>query len=448
MDTTLPSSSPAARTGASLPAPAAGTNAAIGRPASRLTELDWLRVIAFGLLILYHSGMFYVSWDWHVKSPRLIPALEGWMLWLNPWRMSLLFVISGAATALMLGRPPARDGTEAPNAPVGAGLGRLLATRSRRLLLPLVFGMAVVVPPQSYLEVVEKLHYAGSYLDFLKLYFQAYHGFCRGDDCLTLPTWNHLWFLPYLWAYTAVVLLACLASRRWMTHPGWGQVVRGGRLLWVPWLLFAIARQHLLDRFPTTHDLTHDWYQHAVYGAMFVLGVVLFGSREDRHGAWEAARRWRWVALVGFIVVQLLSQGLTAGWQAAHGEHFSDWFLMAMRALNAGKQWLPIVAALGWGRQLLADRDSVLLRWLTVAVFPFYIVHQTATVIAGHLLAPLQLPLAVEATALVAITAAACLIGAELATRLPLLRPWMGLGPLKTARTKPSPTAVATAPGT
>ena len=385
--------------------------------ASRLTELDWLRVLAFGLLILYHSGMFYVSWDWHVKSPRLLPALEAWMQWLNPWRMSLLFLISGAATALMAGR------LERP--------GALLATRSKRLLLPLLFGMAVIVPPQSYLEVVEKLHYGGSYLDFLKLYFQGYHGFCRGKDCLVLPTWNHLWFLPYLWAYTAIVLMALTlpAVRAGFGHAGWRRLVAGGRLLWVPWLLFALLRQHLLDRFPSTHDLVHDWYQHALYGAMFALGFALFGTRDDRHGAWEAARRMRWVALAGYVAVQLTSQGIANGWRAGHGDDFPDWLLMAMRALNAGKQWLPIVAALGFGRQWLAGRDSRALRWLTLAVFPFYIVHQTVTVLAGHLLAPLQWPLALEAATLVAITAMACLVAAWVAMRVDVLRPWMGLGP-------------------
>ncbi|ANH68445.1 acyltransferase family protein [Mitsuaria sp. 7] len=389
----------------------------VAAPASRLTELDWLRVLAFGLLILYHSGMFYVSWDWHVKSPRLIPALEPWMLWLNPWRMSLLFLISGAATALMAGRAD--------------GGGGLIASRSRRLLLPLVFGMTVIVPPQAYLEVVEKLHYAGGYGDFLKLYFQGYHGFCRGDDCLKLPTWNHLWFLPYLWAYTVVVLLATRLDvvRRCLAHPGWRQVVAGGRLLWVPWLVFALLRQHLLERFPSTHDLVHDWYQHSVYFAVFLLGFALYGSRDDRHGAWETARRLRWIALVGFVAVQLLSQRLTSEWGIAHGDAFPEWLLMALRALNAGKQWLPIVAVLGFGRQWLADRDSPWLRWLTLAVFPFYLVHQTVTVIAGHLLAPLHWPLAMEAVALVAITALGCLLAALLAMRVDRLRPWMGLGP-------------------
>lgn len=390
----------------------------------RLTELDWLRVIAFGLLILYHSGMFYVSWDWHVKSPRLIPALEGWMLWLNPWRMSLLFVISGAATALMAERD--------------ARPGALLASRSKRLLLPLLLGMTVIVPPQSYLEVVEKLRYAGSYLDFLGLYFQAYHGFCRGNDCLVLPTWNHLWFLPYLWSYTVIVLLALRvpAAKRALAHPAWRQVVAGGRLLWVPWLLFALLRQHLLDRFPGTNDLIHDWYQHGLYLGMFLFGYALFGNRDDRHGAWEAARRLRWVALIAYVAVHLLSPWISAEWQAAHAavgiagdDAFPDWLLMAMRALNAGRQWLPIVAALGFGRQWLSGRDSPALRWLTLAVFPFYLVHQTATVIAGHVLAPLHWPLALEVVSVVAITALACWLAAVAAMRIDVLRPWMGLAP-------------------
>lgn len=30
--------------------------------------LDWLRIGAFALLILYHIGMFLVPWGWHVKA--------------------------------------------------------------------------------------------------------------------------------------------------------------------------------------------------------------------------------------------------------------------------------------------------------------------------------------------------------------------------------------------
>jgi hypothetical protein len=51
----------------------------------------------------------------------------------------------------------------------------------------------VIVPPQSYLGVVEKVQYAGSYGEFFGLYLTAYEGFCRDGDCLIMPTWNHLW---------------------------------------------------------------------------------------------------------------------------------------------------------------------------------------------------------------------------------------------------------------
>ena len=139
----------------------------------RLFFLDWLRIAAFALLIVYHVGMYYVSWDWHVKSPHAGSAIEPFMLLSSPWRLSLLFLVSGAATSMMLMR--------------GASTA-LLRSRAKRLLLPLVCGMLLVVPPQPYFEVVQKVGYAGSYLDFMQLYLSGYHGFCRGTDCLRLPT--------------------------------------------------------------------------------------------------------------------------------------------------------------------------------------------------------------------------------------------------------------------
>ena len=67
----------------------------------RRYDLDWIRVGAFFLLILYHVGMFYVPWDWHVKSPHPVDELELAMFLTNPWRLTLLFLVSGAATRFM-----------------------------------------------------------------------------------------------------------------------------------------------------------------------------------------------------------------------------------------------------------------------------------------------------------------------------------------------------------
>jgi hypothetical protein len=380
----------------------------------RLTELDWVRIGAFALLILYHVGMFYVPWDWHVKSPHPVPALQDWMLLSAPWRLPLLFVVSGAATALLLQR----------GGP-GAGLGG----RSRRLLLPLLFGMAVVVPPQPYLEVVEKLGYGGSYVDFLARYFQADGSFCRDGDCLDLPTWNHLWFVAYLWVYTALLLGALrLGGGRWAQAAAWQRLTAGARLLWVPCLVLGLSRQ-LVPHFPSTHGLVDDWFNHALYAPLFVLGCVLFGQRDDRHGAWAAAERLRWWALAAALASLVGMPRVLAvlgGWDA-----LPAWAQPAWLLLGGLRHWTPVLAALGFARRHLRGRDGPALRTLREAVFPFYIVHQTILVVAAHHLAQRQWPQALEAAVLVLVTAAGCWGCYLAARRIGWLRPWLGLAPVR-----------------
>jgi glucans biosynthesis protein C len=373
-------------------------------PAPRLTELDWVRIAAFALLVLYHVGMYYVSWGWHVKSPRPAPGLETGMLLLNPWRLPLLFVVSGAATALM------------------AASGRaLVGPRSLRLLLPLALGMVLVVPPQAYLEAQQRFGYGGGYGEFLRLYFSGHRGLCDGAGCLVLPTWNHLWFLPYLWLYTVLAAAGWRAWPRWHAAPGWRWLGSGVRLLWLPVLLLALWRLTLFPRFPTTHDFIHDGYDHALYATLFVLGAALFGPRDDAHGAWAAAVRWRWWALaaaIGAHVVQRLAM-------VPDGGALAEPTLAALRVLSAAKQWLPVVAVLGFARRHLAGRDGPWRRRLTAAAFPFYVLHQTVIVLAAPPLSRLGLPLALEAAVLAGLTVAACVAGYAIVRRLP---PWLALG--------------------
>src|SRR3954470_125398 len=82
----------------------------LSQPAAgeRRTDLDWVRIAAFGLLILYHVGMFYVPWDWDAKSPRIVPWLQIPMQLTSPWRLVLLFIVSGAATRFMMHRLDAK----------------------------------------------------------------------------------------------------------------------------------------------------------------------------------------------------------------------------------------------------------------------------------------------------------------------------------------------------
>jgi glucans biosynthesis protein C len=379
----------------------------------RLCELDWVRIGAFALLMLYHLGMFYVSWDWHVKSPRVVPALEPWMQLLSPWRMSLIFVVSGAALGLMLrSRSPAAGVRE----------------RSRRLLLPLLLGMAVIVPPQAYLEVVEKLGYAGRYIDFLTRYFAADPSFCRGTDCLVLPTWNHLWFLAYLWLYSVLLLMVCRwRGAAWLNSPRWQAVTRGARLLWWPAVLFAVWRLLLLRSFPTTHNLVWDWFNHALSASMFLLGAGLFGHAADSTGAWAAAQRLRWWALCGSV---LLLVGMPWALQRCGGwDALPLWGQQLWLALGGPRHWWPVVAVLGFARHHLHGRDGPWRQRLTGLVFPFYLLHQTLIVVAAHHLARWAWPPGVEALAVLMLTLSGCAVTYGLVRRVSWLRVWFGLTP-------------------
>ena len=389
----------------------------------RRHDIDWVRICAFGLLVFYHVGMYYVSWDWHVKSPYAGEALEPLMLLTSPWRMSLLFVVSGVASAFLLGKTR-RDGA------------RFLGPRSWRLLLPLLFGMLVVVTPQAYYEVVEKLPggYSDGYLAFWGRYLAADGSFCRDGDCLRLPTWNHLWFVAYLWVYTVVLwLLLKLAPKAMQGLRAWleRRLSGPGALLWpVAWL--AVARLALVGRFESTHALVDDWYNHAQYLPMFLLGYLLAFST----GFWESLQRCRWFALAAALVgyVALIGVWYFAGYGDDNPP--PDALRMVLRVAWAVDQWCAIAAAFGFAYRF-RHADSAVLRYLAPAVFPVYILHQTVIVVLAHNAKPLGLPPLLEGPLLLQLTFAACFGGYEIVRRVPLLRPLFGLkgktGPVRPA---------------
>ena len=376
----------------------------------RRYDLDWVRVAAFFLLVLYHTGMYYVSWGWHVKSPYASEALEPVMLLTAPWRLSLLFLISGVATAFLFRKAPSG----------------FVAQRSWRLLVPLIFGMLVVVTPQAYYEVVENLPggYRDGYLAFWRRYLQGDSTFCHDGDCLILPTWNHLWFVAYLWVYTlAIWALLRFAPRAIDAVGTWleRRLSGPGVLLWpVAWL--AVARILLVERFESTHALVDDWYNHAQYLPIFVLGTLV----ATRSGIWDALQRMRWtsarLAIAGyaFIVWYFYASG--------YGDELPppDALRMLQRAVWALFQWTAIAAILGFVRGI-AFTDSPALRYLREAVFPIYILHQTVIVTLAHNAQPLGLRPVIEGPLLVLATFALCFLGFEIVRRLRWLRPLFGL---------------------
>ncbi len=139
--------------------------------------MDWLRIGAFGLLILYHVGMYFVPWGWHVKIAQPLDWVQLPMLATNSWRLPLLFLVSGYASAALFAKL--------------GGSGAFVRSRSARLLIPLAFGILVVIPPQPWIELVTQHGYAKSLGAF---WVSDYFRFGTLDG-IVLPTWQHLWFV-------------------------------------------------------------------------------------------------------------------------------------------------------------------------------------------------------------------------------------------------------------
>jgi drug/metabolite transporter (DMT)-like permease len=140
---------------------------------------------------------------------------------------------------------------------------------------------------------------------------------------------------------------------------------------------------------------------------------------------WEEIRRQRWIALglaiAGYAVIET--------WFSHYDELQSlAWLRQLQRVAYALDEWCAIVAALGFARQW-NPADSRARRYLTEAIFPFYIVHQTAIVLLAHFMKPLGLRPLVEGPLLVAATAAICVASFELVRRIGWMRPLFGLAP-------------------
>lgn len=381
---------------------------------NRRYDLDWLRIIAFGLLIFYHCGMFYVSWDWHVKSRFASDAIQPLMMLTNPWRLTLLFLIAGAATRFMADKMTAR---------------KFIALRMRRLWPPLLLAMFVIVPPQSYFEIVEALQGANglgpgeaTWLDnFYIKYATASGNWCDADGCLITPTYNHMWFVAYLILYTLALLLILPLLRR--VPVAASALIAGPLLILVPWFYLTALRLTLFPIFGESHDFRNDWYLHALYFSTFLFGFAIAKNQ----AFFDRCVQLRWIALA---VALTCWAALIVYFDAYSETPPPEWLRLAMRGVRELDAWCAIIAAIGLAHRYLRSNDGPLRQILTQAIFPFYLIHQTIIVVAGHYLDEIQLPLPIEAPLLVAITMAGCWLFYDLGRRAPLLRIWIGLSPV------------------
>jgi fucose 4-O-acetylase-like acetyltransferase len=326
---------------------------------TRRYDIDWIRVLAVLVLFPFHTAQIFVPWDWHLKNEELSVAVAVFAHFVHQWHMPIFFLISGAASWYAL-----RSKTG----------GRYLRDRVTRLFVPLVFGMLIVCPPQLYFERVQEGVFSGGYFSFFPL-----HSFEGGPYPEGNVSWQHLWFLAYLFLYS----FAALPVFIWLkSESGQARIRRLAEFCekrGVVFLLFiplAIVRVTLEPFWPQTHDLISDWMLHAYYMVVFIYGFILmadvrFTDIINRHG--PIALAVGAVLMSAYLVVRFTIG--VGGW-----DNPGWWvFITVVRSINT---WMWLVAILWLGNRFL-NRPGPVLKYSNEAALPVYVLHQTVIVVIG-----------------------------------------------------------------
>jgi phosphatidylglycerophosphate synthase len=374
-----------------------------------------MRIAAFALLILHHVGRAFSPGDWLVKLDSA-EWLVAPMLFVTPWRLALLFLIAGFASRALLAR---------------SGVASFLRERTARLLVPLIAAMILVIPPQSWINLVVNHGYTQSFGHFL-----AHDAFgFAGVDGVAQPGWEHLWFVAYLFAYTVllaggVALAGETVKARSVAAVEW--LLQGRRLLWLPLLYFVPARVGVAFTLGETHGLFDDWLSDVIYLPCFLIGFALAGAK----GLWPAVARCSRaalaVALVSYAALLAIELTYPEGTNMPHIPAALD------RVAMAAMMWGMVLALLRLADTLL-NRDHPLRAKLSEAVFPFYIIHQTIIVVLGWALLESGLPTFAAFAVLLVATVAGCWLFYKLGDWLPAIRPLIGLKGREARRTPQVP---------
>ncbi|MGB0895090.1 MAG: acyltransferase family protein [Parashewanella sp.] len=380
---------------------------------NRLHHLDWLRVIAIGLLVLFHTGMIYVpEWGFHFKHESQSTLLQHLMLTLSPWRMGLLWFISGVALRFML---------------LKKSSGKLLLSRSRRLLFPLLIGILIVVPPQLYIEMKQAGKMPLDFWSFIHaFYFEPRNYF----DAYQSGIWphidvNHLWFLRALWKYSVALLLFSILFERTPLHiKKWIQKAATS----VSGKLSALSITLIVSTLLIENLLIGDDVRE-IYGLLFLLVGFSLGNVSSFWSKLSVSLPQ--VAILALVSLTAFQFGYSYIWQTGLYKS-SDTAALILRIIYASAKTMPVLAILAIASRYLNRKSSIiseLNRW----VFPVYIIHQTIIIVVASVLSSFSMPLVLEGITVLISTVMLCCLGMLILKYSTILQVSFGIKPVITS---------------
>jgi len=385
--------------------------------ARRIYFIDWLRILAVLLLFPFHTlRVFNAGEAFYAKSSHLSAVVSDVLSFISVWHMPLLFFLAGCSTYLALRR---RTGPQ------------YAWERVKRLLVPLIFGIFILIPPQTWFGGRFNSGYTGSYWhyltsgDFLRWNIQD------GGDYFGGFGIGQLWFIMFLLfiSLIAVPLVVWGARGR-----GVGRIQAFSRRLSRPaWWVLPVLILFAGEAVPEIPGGPFVYYLF-----IFLLG---FAAVAD-HRFMESAQRYRAPALavgVGLALFWVLSGNLR---DSLPDPSFARAGLAFLALIGV---WVMLVGIMGFGRRYL-DRASRTQRYLAEGSYPVYILHQSVIVIIGYYLVRVVVPGPVQWIALLVASVAGTFILYEIVRRLNVLRFLFGMKRRRGARAVAVPPAAVAPP--
>ncbi len=326
----------------------------------RRYDIDWLRFLAMCAVFLFHNARFFDDGGWHVKNAQTDFGMTVFVNVLVQWIMPIFFILSGFSTYY--------------GSDVKQKNGPYLWERFKRLIIPLVFGIFMMIPLQVYYERVSHLQFIGTIFDFYPHYFDGFYAFGGNFAWMGL----HLWYLLFLFIFTLLTLPLFLFLKR----PYGQRLIAGAAdFLASPGTIFLLFIPITILEFglmPSTLLGIKDLggWNLLTYLLLYIYGYIFAGDIRFK----ETIQAYRRGALIlGIVTLAILSYWLVCLGSPHTGYNLSYLSLIAVRCLNS---WCFLIAFLGFSSKYLAFNNN-LLKYVSQLILPFYILHQTVIITIG-----------------------------------------------------------------
>ena len=330
----------------------------------RYFEIDWLRIILILAVFIHHCLMPFNGDGWHIMNADSSKLLDDIMVYFEQLRLPALFFIAGAGAFLLLNK----------RTPLAFIKDKLL-----KLLLPLMVGVILIVPPQTYIENIEQ------YSSYLSAYPEL---------MLNFDT-NHLWFIEFLFVFMVLAIPAHSLLARATTRFRKLEI-----LLINPYAVLTIGiligtiRVGMKVLYPQESHSIHNLSLSVFYALFFVFGMLFISSNK----CWSSFKENRRIYL-GILT------GVSVVFYVYYIVDFSPYFSLQTRwsiwwFVCTLVSWIGIATMLGYAQHYLSH-DAKLLRKSNQLIYPFYIFHQTVIVLIGYLVIGLDSSVSFKAVILI-----------------------------------------------